>query len=63
MSNYRALVKYNKMKEIAGAKNLRVPKGTLGKVNMILTDMITKACEKAEKAGSTTLKEEHFEEE
>lgn len=61
MATYRALAKVNKIKEIAAEKKIKVPKGTIGKINMIMTELIHSACEKAKKAGSTTLKEEHFE--
>lgn len=61
MANYRALAKANKVKEIAAERNIKVPRGTIGKINTIMTDLIDKACAKAKNEGSTTLKEEHFE--
>ena len=63
MAVYRALAKANKVKEIAAEQNIKVPRGTIGKINLIMTDLIAKACERAKADGSTTLKEEHFEEE
>lgn len=62
MANYRALAKANKVKEIAAERNIKVPRGTIGKINTIMTDLIDKACVRAKKEGSTTLKEGHFEE-